>query len=460
MYNVNNSGAGDDMINEKDTGALINQIREISRDHIDWIKTQLLKPNNFMVAKGREVWIDVPNSKLKNIVTIPSKNEPNYREAWIRVYNLAVDYLEGSLSYACMKGDLDYRTIQWPDFDSSNANYVRGLEKVLDAYKLELDKKRKEEEQKSRLMVTKSSVMLSPIDSEAFDSAYKREVEDAALLNVSPRAVRVQAKNAKPELEYVASKSLENSAPLEKSIQNLEIESIEPVREEEYVGEKFVAQKILDGDKLTKKDLRDLHDNGADLVVLPCQDVDNIKEEKLFLENMRVCSNDYIRTGVMIYGHATEEREAAYELKKIFKLLDQCGYGFTRWIIYEVNDKFVLKNKDSEMKLLSFINAYTMIAEGLAKDGFIPVISMNVTSKKILSDIYNRYNLESKFEIIYTVLVRELDDLSKNDSTILMDPQYDYDIVTLRNPKFKNAETLKSVLNNLDVQNTTLAKVA
>ena len=460
MYNVNNSGAGDDMINEKDTGALINQIREISRDHIDWIKTQLLKPNNFMVAKGREVWIDVPNSKLKNIVTIPSKNEPNYREAWIRVYNLAVDYLEGSLSYACMKGDLDYRTIQWPDFDSSNANYVRGLEKVLDAYKLELDKKRKEEEQKSRLMVTKSSVMLSPIDSEAFDSAYKREVEDAALLNVSPRAVRVQAKNAKPELEYVASKSLENSAPLEKSIQNLEIESIEPVREEEYVGEKFVAQKILDGDKLTKKDLRDLHDNGADLVVLPCQDVDNIKEEKLFLENMRVCSNGYIRAGVMIYGHATEEREAAYELKKIFKLLDQCGYGFTRWIIYEVNDKFVLKNKDSEMKLLSFINAYTMIAEGLAKDGFIPVISMNVTSKKILSDIYNRYNLESKFEIIYTVLVRELDDLSKNDSTILMDPQYDYDIVTLRNPKFKNAETLKSVLNNLDVQNTTLAKVA
>ena len=460
MYNVNNSGAGDGMIDEKDTGALINQIREISRDHIDWIKTQLLKPNNFMVAKGREVWIDVPNSKLKNIVTIPSKNEPNYREAWIRVYNLAVDYLEGSLSYACMKGDLDYRTIQWPDFDSSNANYVRGLEKVLDAYKLELDKKRKEEEQKSRLMVTKSSVMLSPIDSEAFDSAYKREVEDAALLNVSPRAVRVQAKNAKPELEYVASKSLENSAPLEKSIQNLEIESIEPVREEEYVGEKFVAQKILDGDKLTKKDLRDLHDNGADLVVLPCQDVDNIKEEKLFLENMRVCSNDYIRTGVMIYGHATEEREAAYELKKIFKLLDQCGYGFTRWIIYEVNDKFVLKNKDSEMKLLSFINAYTMIAEGLAKDGFIPVISMNVTSKKILSDIYNRYNLESKFEIIYTVLVRELDDLSKNDSTILMDPQYDYDIVTLRNPKFKNAETLKSVLNNLDVQNTTLAKVA
>ena len=114
------------MINEKDTGALINQIRDVTRDHIDWIKSQLLKPNNFMAAKGREVWIDVPNSKLKNIVTIPSKNEPNYREAWVRVYNLAVDYLEGSLSYAFMSGKLDYKKFNWPDFDPSNADYARG----------------------------------------------------------------------------------------------------------------------------------------------------------------------------------------------------------------------------------------------------------------------------------------------------------------------------------------------
>ena len=93
MYNdINNNKAGDDMIDEKDSGALINQIRDVTRDHIDWIKTQLLKPNNFIVAKGREVWIDVPNSKLKNIVTIPNKSDSNYRKAWVRVYNLAVDY--------------------------------------------------------------------------------------------------------------------------------------------------------------------------------------------------------------------------------------------------------------------------------------------------------------------------------------------------------------------------------
>ena len=83
MYNdINNNRAGDDMNDVKDSGALINQIRDVTRDHIDWIKSQLLKPNNFIVAKGREVWVDVPNSNLKNIVTIPSKGDPNYRKAW------------------------------------------------------------------------------------------------------------------------------------------------------------------------------------------------------------------------------------------------------------------------------------------------------------------------------------------------------------------------------------------
>ena len=32
-----------------------------------------------------------------------------------------------------------------------------------------------------------------------------------------------------------------------------------------------VAQKILDGDKLTTKDVRNLIDQGTNLVILPCQ---------------------------------------------------------------------------------------------------------------------------------------------------------------------------------------------
>ena len=47
------------------------------------------------------------------------------------------------------------------------------------------------------------------------------------------------------------------------------------------------SKNSLDENKLTKKDFRNLHEIGANLIILPCQDVDNIKDEKLFLDNMR-----------------------------------------------------------------------------------------------------------------------------------------------------------------------------
>ena len=100
-----------------------------------------------------------------------------------------------------------------------------------------------------------------------------------------------------------------------------------------------------------------------------------------------------------------------------------------------------------------------MIVEGLAKANYLPMISMNVTSKKILSDIYTRYNLESKYETIYVVLVRELDELDKGDSTILMDPQYDYDLLTIKDTKFRYGEMLQELVNS-EVKGTTLANVA
>lgn len=456
MYNVDNNKVGDEMVNEKDMGALINQIHEVTRDHIDWIKSQLLKPNNFMVARGREVWIDVPNSKLKNIVTIPGKGEANYRETWARVYNLAVDYLEDTLSYACMSGKLDYRTINWPDFDASNANYARGLEKVLDEFKIKEEARIKAEQEKTKLKVIKRSVVLNPVSTETIDT-YHNEISqiNASKFLESDEEVFRHAKK-EPDENITLNKDdmerteISNEGKIAED--DMAIEEIKPNSE-------FVFQKILDGDKITKKDLRDLHDIDSKLVIVPCQDVDNIKAEKMFLENMHVCSDENIMSGAMIYGRATDEKEAVYELKKIFKLLDQCNSNFSRCVIYEVNDKFALKNKDSEMKLLSFINAYTMVAEGLSKEGYIPLLSMNLTSRRILNDIYGRYKLDSKFEIIYMVLVRELDELAKNDSTILMDPQYDYDVITLRNPKFNSALEIQEVLDERS-KNVALAKAA
>ena len=100
-----------------------------------------------------------------------------------------------------------------------------------------------------------------------------------------------------------------------------------------------------------------------------------------------------------------------------------------------------------------------MVVEGLSKEKYLPMISMNVTSKKILSDIYTRYNLESKYETIFVTLVRELEELDKGDSTILMDPQYDYDLLTIRDTKFNYGQMLQEIVNS-EVRGTTLANVA
>ena len=321
------------MINEKDTGALINQIHEVTREHIDWIKSQLLKPNNFMVARGREVFIDVPNSKLKNIVTIPNKNDAGYKEAWARVYNLAVDYLEGVLSLAYMKGRLDYKDFKWPIFDESNADYAKGLEKVLDEYKEKEMARLKVIEDEKKLKVVKSSVLLTPVND-------FQEVKD----------------------NVVAEKPKESAISLESK------ESAEVISATNNAGfESLSLQKVLDGDKISNRDIRELQDIGSKLVMIPCLNLDNIKDERLFLENMHMCMDENVLSGAMIYGKATDEKEASYELKKILKLLDQFP-NISRCVIYEVNDKFASKNKDAEMSLLSFINAYTLIAEGLNKD--------------------------------------------------------------------------------------------
>lgn len=461
MYNVFNNGTGDDMVNERNTGALINQIRDVTRDHIDWIKEQLLKKDSFMTAKGREVWIDVPNSKLKNIVTIPNKEEASYREAWAKVYNLAVDYLEGCLSFACIKGDLDYKSVKWPEFNPENANYARELEKTWNEYKLKLINKLKEQERASSVMVSKSSVMLEPQKNNT--DIYQNDLPKETTPRHAASAPHQTKKDSspKPQADIPAKPSeIQTSQPLEFRPIDLETANITTERKDNIPVIELSVRKLLDGDKLSKKDVSKLKDEGADVVVIPCQNMDNTKEEKRFFDNMRVCSDDNLKTGVMIYGKATDEKEAAYELKKIFKLLDQCDSNFIRWVIYEVNDDFVKKNETSEMTSLSFINGYTMIADGLAQSGFWPTLSMNVTSRRILEDIYKRYNLKDKCEVVYMALVRELDELSKEDSIILMDPQYDYDMITFRNPNYNSAEVIKEVLQNESPQNTTLAKVA
>ena len=178
------------MINEKDMGALINQIREVTRDHIDWIKSQLLKPNNFMIARGREVFIDVPNSNLKNIVTIPNKNDI------LGLRNLLI--LELLYSTGIRVSELV--NIKLSDIDFSNNRIFilgKGNKERYVLYGKICRDLLKEYLEKSRSKLNKSSeyLLLNKFGNKITDRAIRMIIDDIVKksclkLNISPHTLR------------------------------------------------------------------------------------------------------------------------------------------------------------------------------------------------------------------------------------------------------------------------------
>ena len=393
------------------------RIQDVTQDHIEWIKSQLIKKNNFMYAKGRMVYVRFSNDSESRFIRIPDKSNPNYRKAWADVYNLAIEYLENSLKEY---GNRDNYDIILPPFDYTNAQYARTLEMMLEEFK---KYKAALNEKKDEIKVSTRTISLEPVDKIKIGNIYAEELEKRPL---------------KITKENVFTKTSQERV-------NTPLGNINEKNISKEKNDNFIIQKASDGELLDDIDFSNLKEKEG-FVIVPCRDINKTKEERLFLDNMQKCEDEEIKTGAFLYGHANDEGEAAIELKRISKLLNFQSPNFTGLVIYEINDDYVLKNKSKEMKLLSFVNAYTIITDGLAKLGYIPMISMNIESKKILEDIYHRYNLESKCEICYIVLAREIGQVDQTKSTILVDPQYDYDLVTICDTPFKNNEILKNII--------------
>lgn len=412
------------MMQEENGANNVNRIQNVTQDHVNWIKTQLLKTSNsFVSAKERYVFINIPNSNLQTMVLIPSKTDSEYRKAWAKVYNLALDYLEGLLSQACINGSIDYKNVNWPTFDKSNANYARDLEKILEEYQKTLIK---EEPKKEGLSISSSKATLNPIDEDKLNVMYENMME-----KIKQPKVKVETHNAVAVIP--------KDAPLN------QVENKDIPKED---SKPFIAQKVSDGDKLNAMDFSDLRENNARLVILPCQDVLNSKEEKLFLSNADKCQNEGFKIGAFIHGNATNEVDGPIELKNTLKLFDRLGDNFVKFVIYDMNDKFISQNVDNEMMLLNYLTTLNTITDELSKLGYHVMISMDIDSKKTLSDITQRYELEEKYEIIYNVLVRELEEIDSKKSSIVIDPAYNYDIVTVKGGKFKNNELLEDLVTD------------
>ena len=402
-------------MNQGNQGAtVLNRINMVLPDHIMWIKSQF-KKRKFMQTRGREVFVDVARTHLKRIVNIPSKDDPEYIEAWVKVYNYGLDYLEGSLNAACLENRfirrvgndwvLNGRPVIWPKFDSSSAKYAMELESILDEYSLI-----KEEYIRSRnkpndaISFKKSSVMLDPVN-------------------------KVQV----PEKTMPVVKNI--------SIRNSEITTEEP----------FIIQKVSDGDILNKRDMENLRSQRTDLVILTCQDINSAREEDIFINNAAKCQNEKFNVGAFIYGKATDEHMGAIELKRMIKVFNKFDDNFSGFVIYSVDNNYIKKYKDSDIKLLDFINVYNAIANTLKKAGYTVMLSMDIESAKIIGDINNRFHMQNEHDVIYMAVVRDVDEINSSASVIIVDPGNDYDTVNIKN---------KEIVNSLRTNMKSLAKVA
>ena len=125
-------------------------------------------------------------------------------------------------------------------------------------------------------------------------------------------------------------------------------------------------------------------------------------------------------------------------------MLNKCSDSFSGLVIYSIDNDYVLKNKDSDIKLLDFINMINSIGNTLKQYDYKVMISMNLESGKIIDDINNRYNMRNEHDVIYMAFVRDVSDISENTSSIVVDPGNDYDIVSI-----KNKELLQSIKNSV-----------
>lgn len=429
MYNLFSIwSVGDGMKNQENTDVLPNRINTLFPEHLDWIKLQL-KHGKFMKMQGRDILVKAPApSTGTNIINFPNKGEVGFINALIKVYNCALDYLEGSLNSACLenrfirfidnKWVLNGSPIVWPKFDLKNAEYAKGLESILSEYYLTKNQYSSSYNKNQDLLsVKKSSVMLNP----------------AYTVNV-PRDIK--------EKENADSKSADIAVAMKEE------------RNDSFDEDnKLSIQKISDGDVLDARDIESFKKQKADMIVITCQDVNSSKEEDIFVRNAIKCQSENFNVGAFIYGKASDEHMGAIELKRMLKLFDKFGDNFSKLVIYSIDNDYVKKNRNSDIKLLDFINMYNSIVNALKQAGYNVMISMDLTSGKIIADLNNRFNMQNECEIIYMAVVRDADEVNANASSIIVDPGNDYDVVNIR-----NREILKQISDNINEKS--LAKVA
>ena len=413
------------LVQENNSTRVSNRITNLYPDHFIWINSQI-KANKYLATRGREVLIKKSGSSSVNIVNIPPKGDPDYFGAWIRVYNYALDYLESVINYACRENQfikrynsnwiLNGRVVIWPRFREEDAEYAKGLDRIFNDYvAVKMNYINSINKKKEGISVRKSS----------FDLRNANEIDIPS-----------------DKIDYDSIRERSYRRPNVNTLSNSKLVFVKD--EPTLVKKDLVIQKISDGDKLNIMDISKLRSSKTDVVVLTCMDALVPKEEDVFLENAYKCQNEGFNTGAFIYGKAMDEHTAAIEIKRILKMLSKCSDNFSGIVIYSIDNNYILKNKESDIKLLDFINMVNSIGNTLKQYGYKVMISMNLESGKIIDDINERYNMQNEHDVIYMAFVRDVSEIADSTSSIIVDPGNDYDIVNI-----KSKELIESIKNSM-----------
>lgn len=426
------------MADERRGTLLLNRNDNISPDHTAWIKEQFSK-GSIISAHGREVWIKAPGRNLSRIVNIPSRDSLNYKSAWVNVYNLCLDYLEGMINSACLENKfiqrmgnvwtLNGHVVIWPRFNSSSADYARGLEKILEEYTYVKGKHIQALNKNVGIRVRKSSVSLTPTEV----AKPVKVIDNTEVSNVPITSNEVLKPMAK-----VVEKPIEQVKVQEITDPNLDVRF--PAKSVDVNNSKsLVIQKISDGDILNNRDYSKLRENKPDIILLTCKNILNTKEEDIFLTNARNCLKEGVKTGAFIYGHAIDEHDGASELKILLKILSKFSKDFSGLIFYSIDEDYVKQNKGDSNKILGYINVYNAIITTLKRAGYMAIICMGLESSKIIGEVMKNNNMESEHSIIYMVVVRDVGELKDGAPRIVVDPWNDYDMVILNNAELESS---------------------
>lgn len=371
-----------------------------------WVQKHLKTKNNLLSCNNKERKVFIYTLSGNRVVDIPvkkSNSDMSWASAWVDVYKMCLNALEEKVRFLCLHDSL--------------VTHVSG----------------------SKIKVGERLIILPP---EADEITYITALE--SIVNIYEE-IKVSLKKKDEEKPIVVSCStiqIDKPGDYVQSVSKVQSVSVETgdVSDSALVADlpnKVVGKKVSDNDLLKPMDCSCFREEEDPFVLITCTDLN--KGDNVFIHNADLCKHENVPIGAFISGKAITKDQVSNEMKKMNRLFED--YKLKGPVVYEINNDYIRKNRSDHGKIILALDMVSDIANGLRAKKFNPIICVDADTHKIITDVNKkiRPNFKFGYPIILRILPREKDEIDDSYSTVLMDPIYDYDIVTINNPNFSIA---------------------